>query len=558
MAIVFFGEDGRARVVYKDGKQQPLAASPFLNNLGACVVYLDEAHVRGVDLKMPPNAKAALTLGILQTKDHTVQGKQLDSLVDRCVSPIAHSHLAAMRLRQLATTQSVIFFAPPEVHQSILNLRGKTSLNRIDSQDVITWLLEQTCCNIEQLQPLYISQGLEFCRRYLAKHQFPNATSDKEQRKSYLKVLEQPEQYSLERLYAPDQKIRGKVINAGELLEIKGYVSNLNALKQGLRNTGDTVQALAHQEVEQEREVQIETETVREVKKPSHAQGLPQPPLAKEVRSFAETGRLVAGSQAYQPVFVALKHTALGRRLDISDSVASTRLLVTQDFNNTVVTQFGKPLDEYSRPVHWILWSGISETALILSDYEADAVLRLMDQVPKAGIHVIAYAAPVNRAMIVFDTLTFYSYPRLPDHWHAPTWLVRDLGIYAGRLYFDLDSQCGAVYEFLGLALPTTATAALKIKSTDADPIFDMASEEVKQDEPKLEPFCSNPLLFIQEWLAIRRKGQDFSQTMMGEICRGRKLEREINEEVEVSIRTANQEDSASSSPTNVGLAPSD
>lgn len=75
MSVVFFGEDGRARVVYKDGKQQPLAVSPFLSNLGACVVYLDEAHVRGVDLKMPANAVAALTLGIMQTKDHTVQGR---------------------------------------------------------------------------------------------------------------------------------------------------------------------------------------------------------------------------------------------------------------------------------------------------------------------------------------------------------------------------------------------------------------------------------------------------------------------------------------------------
>ena len=30
----------------------------------------------------------------------------------------------------------------------------------------------------------------------------------------------------------------------------------------------------------------------------------------------------------------------------------------------------------------------------------------------------------------------------------------------------------------------------------------------------------------MQEWLAIRRKGQDFSQTMMGEICRGSRLDK--------------------------------
>lgn len=74
-AAVFFGEDDRARVLYRDGRSQPLAGSPFLDNLGACVVYLDEAHTRGVDLKMPADAVAGLTLGIQQTKDHTVQGR---------------------------------------------------------------------------------------------------------------------------------------------------------------------------------------------------------------------------------------------------------------------------------------------------------------------------------------------------------------------------------------------------------------------------------------------------------------------------------------------------
>ena len=40
-AGVFFGEDGRARVIYRDAKSQPLAASPYHNNLGPCLVYLE-------------------------------------------------------------------------------------------------------------------------------------------------------------------------------------------------------------------------------------------------------------------------------------------------------------------------------------------------------------------------------------------------------------------------------------------------------------------------------------------------------------------------------------
>jgi hypothetical protein len=60
----------------------PLVASPYADDLGECLVYLDEAHTRGTDLKMPTYARGALTLGLGQTKDHTVQG--LSSLFYYC------------------------------------------------------------------------------------------------------------------------------------------------------------------------------------------------------------------------------------------------------------------------------------------------------------------------------------------------------------------------------------------------------------------------------------------------------------------------------------------
>jgi hypothetical protein len=45
-----------------------------------CLVYLDEAHTRGTDLKLPLDARGALTLALHQTKDHTVQGMRSDSI----------------------------------------------------------------------------------------------------------------------------------------------------------------------------------------------------------------------------------------------------------------------------------------------------------------------------------------------------------------------------------------------------------------------------------------------------------------------------------------------
>jgi len=75
LAAVWFQKDDKPWVCYRDGRLQPLSASPFASNLEGCLVYFDEAHTRGTDLKLGGNAVAALTLGPGQTKDQLVQGK---------------------------------------------------------------------------------------------------------------------------------------------------------------------------------------------------------------------------------------------------------------------------------------------------------------------------------------------------------------------------------------------------------------------------------------------------------------------------------------------------
>jgi hypothetical protein len=73
-AAVYFDADNKAWILYRNSKDVPLLASPFADNLANCLVYLDEAHTRGTDLKFPASGRGALTLGLGQTKDHTVQG----------------------------------------------------------------------------------------------------------------------------------------------------------------------------------------------------------------------------------------------------------------------------------------------------------------------------------------------------------------------------------------------------------------------------------------------------------------------------------------------------
>src|SRR5437762_8505752 len=56
-AAVYFDTENKPFVLYRNGHKVPLLASPFADNLGECLVYLDEAHTRGTDLKMEPCAR---------------------------------------------------------------------------------------------------------------------------------------------------------------------------------------------------------------------------------------------------------------------------------------------------------------------------------------------------------------------------------------------------------------------------------------------------------------------------------------------------------------------
>jgi len=417
-----------------------------------------------------------------------------------------------MRLRQLATKQSVVFFAPPEVHQSIVSMRGKSRSAEVDAHDVISWLLEQTCHSIEQIQPLYISQGMDYCQRTLSALTNKDASSDTEQRTRYLKVLEQPEQYSLEHLYGPRKKAKAHPASTVDVPLLEEYSKQLTHMRENLRDTADTVQALAHQEVEQEREVAIEVETVREVKKPPRATALKHPPLHQDVISFAKRGRLLTSSSAYEQAFVAMRRTAVGQRYGINSTATESKLYVTSDFMATIHTPRGQPRDEYLRPVQWILWSTVSEAAMIISPPEAEAILDDL----RFSTHLICYAAPVTRSMLAFDTLKFYSVPCLPAKWRAPRWLVRDLGIFAGRLYFAYENY-PAICEAIGI--PPPDDVPLEGDGWDELPFSEVTSKVS-------EPFSQTPLEFLHKWLAARRKGQDFSQTPMGHVCSGKEVKR--------------------------------
>jgi hypothetical protein len=76
-AAIFFNDSDHLTVMTPDGTVDSFISSPFRRQLDKCIVYLDDAHTRGTDLKLPEGMRAAVTLGPRVTKDRLVQGKSI-------------------------------------------------------------------------------------------------------------------------------------------------------------------------------------------------------------------------------------------------------------------------------------------------------------------------------------------------------------------------------------------------------------------------------------------------------------------------------------------------
>ncbi|TGJ78854.1 hypothetical protein E0Z10_g9910 [Xylaria hypoxylon] len=478
-AVVYFRNDNRAWVHYRGKTKEdvPLLATPLAENMSECNVFLDEGHTRGVDLRLPRNARGAVTLALKLTKDHAVQ--------------------AAMRLRQLKTTQSVCFYGPPEVEQNIKDFHDLGAFEGINSSHVVSWLLEQTCRSVEDLQGLYVAQGMDFCRRTDAIWHCKDFMTNDSERQKLLRVLKQSERKTLKDSYGPvSERTLASFDDDLVSLQLRSYMDKLVLTSKDQQGR---IQAGALEEVEQEREVEAQVEQVRQVEKRKIYDALEFPGTHPEIVRFAWTGKLPASlSAGFEHAFAFVGRATVAKRFGVHET--SSKLFVSREFANTVqVAPNSQEGDNFLRPVEWILWSPKTETALVVIPEEAEEVLRLLRAMKaKSHTHLIAYAAPVTKAMLHFNSLDFYSFPQLPKGNTFPERIKIELGILAGRLYVD-QSEWKPVVKYV------------------------RESETGAVNDPN--KIAADPAGFLLEWLTIRRKTVDVLHTPMGYICTGREME---------------------------------
>ena len=399
-----------------------------------------------------------------------------------------------MRLRKLAQGQTLMFLAPPEVHQNIVELTGKSEVE-LDGYDVVAWALEQSCQNIERSQPLRILQGLNHKRRDVTMDHFSktykdfgNLAKNVDHSSALVTAFREKEEQRLNDLYAP-AALKTNVIPG--VIESSQNMSDpmVQTLLEMWGHLDSTVSEGASMHEEHEREVAQEVEQETQVERPPMVNPLRRA-VDPKLPKFVATGRLeeyVHFSAAYDGI---VKKTSVGLR---ERSDPWTHLRVTSDFARTVERPQSGYYDSYLRPANWVLTCK-RETKpsflLIISQYEANELMREI-QDPSSGVNLHIYEPKVTKSM---GSVDFGMEPpsRSMEEWqNLSKRLRRELNLFAGQVYLNTYEDYLALCKDLG---------------------------------PKLSPSTDQTLSFVQAWIAIRRKGHDFLQTHVGQMVSGRSI----------------------------------
>ncbi|KAI1363994.1 hypothetical protein F5Y08DRAFT_353840 [Xylaria arbuscula] len=422
-AAVFFDSNDELSVLNRQGHVELLQVSPFIDQLDFCLVFLDEAHTRGTELKLPRNYRAAVTLGTNLTKDRLVQ--------------------ACMRMRLLGEGQSVVFCVPQEILSAIQQgssyVQCATGPN-ISVADILSWAITETWDDTRRSMPLWAAQG-----RRQKKHNslwaLSRASRDGLTKDLAERFLED-EAKTLEDRYRPQEK---HVDDYHTEDEISLHCRQFNNL--------DSERLMVALEEEQERELAPEIQQEKQDERPPFAEA-EKHEIHPDVLRFIETGKIVAGCKGYMPAFDSLQLISASSLFDAHQ--LNSPLLVSADFVRVVKpTTSIDTLDRYQRAIQWILTAsedprGDVRQMMIISPYEANELLSDIQKSTHVALHL--YAAQPNLGYRPLDKLDLYTIPEANKDRAIPRRFITALNLFAGQLYVSSFDEYVDICEFLGLA----------------------------------------------------------------------------------------------------------
>ncbi|KAK6529493.1 hypothetical protein TWF281_008666 [Arthrobotrys megalospora] len=476
---VFFGNNDEILVMRRDGKIEPFLSSSLSNQLDQALVYLDEAHTRGTDLKLPVGTRAAVTLGPNLAKDKFVQG--------------------CMRMRKLGSGHSLAFLASPDIYGHILKQTGKSNSDIVTISDVLVWTMRESCRQIQQGFAVWANQGFQYLKRKQGWDVFQSNGDNKALQDATMEVESRP----LVDMYGPNDsslEIHSQVLTSHDGTKIK------TRLKEFSVDTSNNVRV----QEEQEREVAHEVEEETNVERPQPAKAK-RHQLAAEVSDLVRTGKFESQSSTFKEPFSIFENTSCRHMFEVQAWKTHSRHFVTKDFTETVERNPDDKMDDYLRPVRWVLeFNRDDESYLVfISPYEANELMPDIKRSEFTKLH--CYAPRVSRSMPTFE---YFDVCPIQGLRRAATKSKLDihsrirLNLFAGQLFFEHENYYRKLCNYLSLDYGTQSS--LENRGNDG------WVPTTKTDGDSVIPFTRSPVLFLKAIIKMRRKGQGFASTHLG------------------------------------------
>lgn len=507
-AAIFFNNNDELSVLTRNGVVDSFLTSPFAAHTDRCLVFLDQAHTRGTDLKLPDNYRAAVTLGPGVTKDTLVQ--------------------ACMRMRKLGHGQSVSFIVSPEMQKRIRGLRNITDGRPLAVPDVLAWAISEAWDETVRSVPLWATQGVRHLHQEAIWKE--TDTTGGFTRSSVKEYLES-DAMSLEQRYSPGPATTHDTITTlmaslnldaeprPEDTELAAIKTKLLAFRHSTRTSSSTSPTLQE---EQERELAPEIEQERQVCRPPPRKARAHN-LHADVVLLARTGTIRAGSSAFVPAFTTLSTTSAAALFADDLSAFPTDLLATRDFALTVeFSQKRNDTDPYlsdahQRPVQWLLLTrpstdpDHSRTMVIISPHEA-AILKPTLASSTSPVSLHAYNPRLTLSHRTMEHLNIYTVPACASTWRpTPDSLITQLNLFAGQLYLRNYAEYVRMCRYLGLSYTKNS-----------------GEEKVGQDgfvgKGVMYPECrfgTSPVGFLRGLVGVRRDCAEVERTHMGRVLVG-------------------------------------
>jgi len=451
--------------------------------------YAENLH-SGIDLKLPPDYRAVVTLGANLTKDRLVQ--------------------ACMRMRKLGKSQSVVFCVSEKIRTKIDAIKDRTHDATITVSDVIHWAITETCAEIRRSMPLWATQGERFVRHNkLWRDLNINGKATLLDASRAAKFLEK-EAESIEARYRPqrDKNLPAYLTQTSDADVVR--IADRCRQFDNLQFNASSLQE------EQERELSPEIEEERQVQR-ALAASPARHTLHQDVRNFAFHGTVKTFTSAYTTAWVLLTGTSAASLFPISVLAKDMHLLATTDFATTVTTTSSKNTsDIFQRPVQWLLTKRSPSgnhivTVMAISPYEANVLYPLMKNAKSTSLHL--YKPRSNLGYAPLDCLDFHIITGQPSTPTIPRALAVQLNLFAGQLYITSHEDYMEICDFLGLAGEITP-AGWKV---DVDGFI---LEYAGGQRPRLP---KSPNTFLKVMISkVRRNGEGITRTHMGALLDGK------------------------------------